>query len=69
MANVPPFPDSDDKTRTDIGVRLDHNSPPNTPRWVIMFGIIVLALVVFVIVLHLTVGGFGSMMNHFGHQP
>jgi hypothetical protein len=69
MANVPPIPDSDDEARADTRARPDHDLPPNTPRWVMVFGIIALALVVLVIVLHLTGGGFGSMMGHFGHQP
>lgn len=39
------------------------NRPPATPRWVWMFGMIVIVLVVLFVVLHLTGRGFG------GHTP
>jgi hypothetical protein len=35
-------------------------SPPNTPRWVKVFGIIVIILVLLFVILHLTGGGFGA---------
>jgi hypothetical protein len=41
----------------------DRGSPPSTPRWVKVFGIILIVLVLAVVILHLT----GS--NHGGHIP
>jgi hypothetical protein len=37
-----------------------HGSPPGTPRWVKLFVIIFIGLIVLVIVLHLMGFGFGS---------
>ena len=39
------------------------NRPPATPRWVKVFGIIVIVLVLLFVILHLTGRGFG------GHTP
>lgn len=42
----------------------EHETAPGTPRWVIVFGLVVLAVVVLVVVVHLAGGGMGGMMNH-----
>lgn len=44
----------------DAGVRPDRGSPPNTPRWVKVFGIIAIVLVLLFVILHLAGGGFGG---------
>lgn len=49
MADLPPYPDS--------------NGDTGTPRWVKVFGIIVIVLVLLFVILHLTGGGLG------GHTP
>jgi len=41
-----------------------HGSPPSTPLWVKVFGIIALALVLLFVVLHLTGRGLGGHMPH-----
>jgi hypothetical protein len=50
MANPPPDPDF---TST-AGVESGHESAPGMPRWVQVFGIIVLVLVLLFVVQHLT---------------
>ena len=42
---------------------LDPESPPRTPPWVKVFGVVVIVLVLLFVILHLTGGGFG------GHTP
>lgn len=42
----------------------EHEAAPGTPRWVIVFGAVALAIVVLVVVVHLAGGGMGAMMNH-----
>jgi hypothetical protein len=59
MADQPPYPDSNG----DTGVRPDHGSTTSTPRWVKMFGITALVLVLLFVTLHLTGRGLG------GHTP
>lgn len=55
--------------------RPDYDSPPATPRWVKVFGIVCIALVLLVVVLHLTgnsLGGPGMHtmpMQHSVQQP
>ncbi|MCY9659433.1 hypothetical protein P5G65_23270 [Paenibacillus chondroitinus] len=44
----------------------DNGSTNNTPRWVKVFGIIAIVLVLFLVILHLTGRGFG---DHGGHTP
>ena len=44
-------------------VKPDRGSPPSTPRWVKMFGIIALVLVLLFVILHLTGHSLG------GHMP
>jgi hypothetical protein len=54
MADLPPNPDSVD----DTDVAPNHGSAPSTPRWVKMFGIIALILVLLVgIIVFTGVGG------------
>ena len=52
MADLPPDPD----TRDDTGVESDRGSTTGTPRWVRVFGIIAIVLVLLVVVLLLTGG-------------
>ncbi len=59
MAELPAYPES----TGDTGVRPDRGLPPPTPRWVKVFGIVVVVLVLVFVILHLTGGGFG------GHTP
>lgn len=53
MADLPPYPDSNGDTGDDT----------STPRWVKVFGIIALVLVLLFVILHLTGRGLG------GHTP
>jgi hypothetical protein len=54
MADLPSYPDSGD----DPSAGIDRASPPSTPRWVKVFGIIVLILVLLVgIIMFTGVGG------------
>lgn len=54
---------------------LDHDRPPPVPLWVKVSGAIVLALLLIVVVLHLSGnspmmhGGSLTPMNHSGQQP
>ena len=41
-------------------------SPPNTPRWVKVFGTIVIVLILLFVILHLT---GHSPMSHLHHMP
>lgn len=50
MADLPPSPDSNGETDDDGSM----------PRWVKVFGIIVIVLVLVFIILHLTGGGLGD---------
>jgi hypothetical protein len=63
MADPPPYTDSNSKTGDDTREKPDPGSPPSTPRWVKVFGIIVIVLVLLFVILHLTGGGLG------GHTP
>jgi hypothetical protein len=47
MADPSRYPDADDNT----GVRPTENRPPSTPRWVKVFGIIAVVLVLLVVVM------------------
>lgn len=53
MAHAPPYPDSTGDTGVGSG----------TPRWVFVFGIIAIVLVLLFAILHLTGGGI------VGHTP
>jgi hypothetical protein len=46
-----------------IRVRPDHESPPSTPRWVKVFVITFIILVLLFVILHLTGYGFGDQMH------
>jgi len=39
----------------------DHGSPPQTPRWVKIFGMILIILVLVVVIMHLTGVDLGSL--------
>ena len=56
MADLPPYSDSN----SDTGVEPDRGSTPRTPRWVKMFGIFALGLVLLFVILHLTGRGLGG---------
>jgi hypothetical protein len=58
MADLPPNPDTGD----DTGLRPTADRPPSTPRWVKVFGIIV--IVVFLIFVAIRFTGVGG-----GHSP
>lgn len=53
MADLPPYPASDDDTEMETG----RESPTSTPRWVKVLGLIAIILVLLFITLHLTFGG------------
>jgi hypothetical protein len=57
MADLSPDPDSNGNTSDDTG---------GTPRWVKVFGIIAIILVLLLVIMHFTVGGFGG---HGAQQP
>ncbi len=63
MANPPPYTDSNSDTGDDTRVRPDRGSTTSTPRWVKVFGIIAIVLVLLFVIMHLTGGGLG------GHTP
>jgi hypothetical protein len=63
MADPPPYPDSNSNTGDDTRVRPDYRATTSTPRWVKVFGIIVIILILLFVILHLTGGGLG------GHTP
>ena len=60
MTDQPPFPDSTE----DSGMEPDRGSPPDTPRWVWVFGISALAAILLVVIVVLAGGGPGG-----GHGP
>ena len=59
MADLPPSSGADDKPENGS----DGESSAGTPRWVYVFGIIAIILVLVFVVLHLTGHGLG------GHMP
>jgi hypothetical protein len=71
MADLPPDRDSNG----DTGVGPDCGSTTSTPRWVKMFGIIALVLVLLFVILHLTGSGLvrdtlpSSVTEHRVQQP
>lgn len=70
--DTPLNPDSNSDTGEDTLARSDRGLPPSTPRWVKVFGIIALILVLLFVVLHLTGRGFGghtSSIKHGEQQP
>ena len=50
-------------------VKPDRGSPPSTPRWVKVLVIIFIALVLLVIVLHLTGNSLGGPGGHIPLMP
>ena len=60
MAGPPPYPDSRDDTGDDTGVGPDHGSTSGTPRWVKVFGIVALVLVLLFLIVHRAGGGLGG---------
>ena len=63
MADLPPDPDSNIDPGAGAPVRPSRRSPPGVPRWVKVFAIIVIVLVLLFVILHLAGGGFR------GHTP
>ncbi len=62
MADPPRYPDSKGDTGDDTRVRPTVDRPPSTPRWVKVFGILAIVMVLIFIVIQFTgVGG--------GHGP
>ena len=59
MADLSPYPDS----KGDTGVGPGRGSTISTPRWVYVFGIIVIVLVLLFAIMHLTSNSLG------GHTP
>lgn len=53
------------ETNDDSSKGPDHGSAPSTPRWVKVFGVIALVLVLLFVILHLTGNNFGG---HSGHK-
>ena len=64
MADLPSSPSSnrtdDSITQTNPGRDVD----AGTPRWVIVFGVVALVVIVLVVALHLAGLAPGGMMNH-----
>jgi len=58
MADLPPYPDSNADTGDDTSVGPSRESTTSTPRWVYVFGIIVIVLVLLFVIMMLT-GGHG----------
>jgi hypothetical protein len=46
-----------------MSLRPDRETPPGLPRWVKVFGVVILGLLVLFVILHLLGGGFR------GHAP
>jgi len=67
MADPPPYPDSNSDTGDDTRVRPDRGSPPSIPRWVKVFGIIVIVLVLLVGIIVFT--GIGGQHGPGRHTP
>ena len=62
MADPPAYPDPD----VDAGAESDLGSPPSTPRWVKVCGIIALVLVVLVVLMLVVGGGNHGPGRHAG---
>ena len=66
MADLPPYPDSSGDSGDDAGVGPDLRSTtvyPGTPRWVKVFGIIlIVVLVLLFLIQHLVFEGMGGHM-------
>lgn len=62
MADLSPYPD----TGEDTSVGPDPGSPPSTPRWVKVFGIITLVLVLLLAIMLISGHGPGRHMHGAG---
>ena len=54
MADLPPFSDANGDTSDDTDVGPDRGSTTSTPRWVYVFGIILIVLVLLFVIMQLT---------------
>jgi hypothetical protein len=68
MTDTPPYPDSNSDTGEDTRVGLECGSITSTPRWVKVFGITALVLVLLFVILHLTGRGFGGHTPYIEHR-
>ena len=68
MADLPPDPEDDGDSSEDTGVRSDRGLTTGTPRWVKVFGIIALLVVLLFAILLLTGGPHGPG-RHTGGSP
>lgn len=59
----PSHPGSTHAIGSDVRVKHDRRSMRSVPRWVIVFGIIFMLLILLFVILHLTGNGFGSHMH------
>ena len=62
MTDLPPYPDSKGNNGDDKGIKPDHGTPPGTPRWVKVIGII--TLVLFLLIVIALVSGLGGPGAH-----
>ncbi len=60
MADQHPRPGSRPHTSDDTGMAPDRGSSTGTPRWVKVFGIIAILLVLLLVILHLTGNSLGG---------
>ena len=60
MADPLRYPDANSDAGEDTRMRRGRGSPPGTPRWVKVFAIIVIVLVLLFVILHLSGRGFGD---------
>lgn len=60
MADSGPHPDFSGDPEVGTGGPARRGSAPSTPRWVKVFGVIVVVLVVVLVIVHLAGGGMGS---------
>ncbi|WP_426998463.1 hypothetical protein [Pseudarthrobacter sp. N5] len=63
MADLPPDRDTKDSPHPDTGARRRRGPLAGAPRWVKVFGIIAVVLVLLFVISHLAGGGMG------GHAP
>jgi hypothetical protein len=74
MTDLPPCRDSNDDTGEVTLMSPDSGSTTGAPRWVMVFGIVALALVLLFVILHLTGSGLGAhtppfnVTEHGGQQ-
>jgi hypothetical protein len=59
MPDLPTYPDADGDTRDDTGMWTGRESPPGTPRWVKIVGIVALIVALLIVVVMLVGGGGG----------